>query len=50
STGLAWRIIEAGNRLQMEKMFAGLFLLAAIGMVIFYGFSALEKTVLKNRR
>jgi len=43
SAGLAWRIIEAGNRLQMEKMFAGLFLLAILGMGIFYGFSLLER-------
>jgi len=50
SSGLAWRIIEAGNRLQMEKMFAGLLLLAVIGMGIFYGFSALERLVLRNRR
>lgn len=42
ATGLAWRIIESGNRLQIENMFAGLILLAAMGMLIFYGFSALE--------
>src|SRR5262249_13232585 len=28
ATGLAWRIIEAGNRLQIARMFAALFLLA----------------------
>lgn len=50
ATGLAWRIIEAGNRLQIEKMFAGLLLLAAIGMMIFYGFSALERFLLATRR
>jgi len=50
SAGLAWRIIEAGNRLQMEKMFAGLILLAAMGTLIFYGFSVLEWWVLKRRR
>jgi len=50
SAGLAWRIIEAGNRLQMEKMFAGLILLAGMGMLIFYGFVALEKLVPANRR
>lgn len=43
SAGLAWRIIEAGNRLQMEKMFAGLILLAIMGMMIFYCFAALER-------
>lgn len=50
ATGLAWRIIEAGNRLQVEKMFAGLLLLAVMGMVIFYGFTLLEWFLLKNRR
>ena len=43
STGLAWRIIEAGNRLQIEKMFAGLLMLALLGMLIFYGFALLER-------
>ena len=49
SSGLAWRIIEAGNRLQIEKMFAGLLVLALMGMAIFYGFAALERALLKNR-
>ncbi|WP_229819395.1 ABC transporter permease [Kordiimonas sediminis] len=48
--GLAWRILEAGNRLQTEKMFAGLLLLAIIGMIIFYAFSLLEYRLLKYRR
>jgi len=43
SSGLAWRIIEAGNRLQVEKMFAALLLLAIMGMAIFYGFVCLER-------
>lgn len=50
STGLAWRIIEAGNRLQIEKMFAGLLLLAVMGMLIFYGFTLLEWYVTRRRR
>ncbi|MBO6503561.1 MAG: ABC transporter permease [Kordiimonadaceae bacterium] len=49
ATGLAWRIIEAGNRLQIEKMFAGLLLLSVLGMLIFYGFALLERQLLKNR-
>lgn len=49
ATGLAWRIIEAGNRLQIEKMFAGLLLLSALGMLIFYGFALLEQQLLKHR-
>ncbi|WP_262695253.1 ABC transporter permease [Kordiimonas aquimaris] len=48
ATGLAWRIIEAGNRLQIEKMFAGLFMLAIIGMLVFYSFALLEYYVLKR--
>ena len=48
STGLAWRILEAGNRLQVEKMFAGLILLAVLGIVIFYSFALLEWLVLRK--
>lgn len=43
SSGLAWRIIEAGNRLNIEKMFAGLFILALMGIAIFYSFAFLEQ-------
>ncbi|NVJ69174.1 MAG: ABC transporter permease [Alphaproteobacteria bacterium] len=50
SSGLAWRILEAGNRLQVEKMFAGLILLSVSGVAIFYGFTMLEWTVLRRRR
>ncbi|HTW34599.1 MAG TPA: ABC transporter permease [Rhizomicrobium sp.] len=35
ATGLAWRITEAGNRLEIAKMFAALGLLAALGIAIF---------------
>lgn len=49
ATGIAWRIIEAGNRLQIEKMFAGLLLLSGIGMLLFYSFAALERVVLRRR-
>lgn len=49
SSGLAWRIIEAGNRLQIEKMFAGLLLLALMGMFLFYGFQVIER-ITSNRR
>lgn len=48
ATGLAWRIIEAGNRLQIERMFAGLLLLAIIGTVLFYGFSVLEWYIMRR--
>lgn len=50
ATGLAWRILEAGNRLQVEKMFAGLVLLSLAGVGIFYLFTALEWALLRRRR
>jgi len=46
ATGLAWRIAEAGNRLEIPKMFAALGLLAAIGIVNFYALTGLEWLVL----
>jgi NitT/TauT family transport system permease protein len=42
ATGLAWRIVEAGNRLEIDKMFAALGLLALLGITIFSVLSALE--------
>ena len=39
STGLAWRIIEAGNRLEIATMFAALTLLSILGIVIYYAHS-----------
>jgi NitT/TauT family transport system permease protein len=48
ATGLAWRIIEAGNRLQIPRMFAALMLLAALGIAIFYGLALLEHLVLRK--
>ncbi len=46
STGLAWRIIEAGNRLEIPKMFAALLLLSTLGIVIFFGLSWIEHRLL----
>jgi NitT/TauT family transport system permease protein len=48
ATGLAWRIIEAGNRLEIAKMFAALFLLAALGIAIFSLLSAVEWLLLRH--
>lgn len=48
ATGLAWRIVEAGNRLQIPKMFAALFLLSALGVAIFFALSALETLLLRR--
>ncbi len=48
STGLAWRIIEAGNRLDIPKMFAALFLLSTLGIGLFFGLSVVERTLLRH--
>jgi NitT/TauT family transport system permease protein len=48
ATGLAWRIIEAGNRLQIARMFAALFLLAGLGIAIFFVLALLEYGVLRK--
>jgi NitT/TauT family transport system permease protein len=47
-TGLAWRIIESGNRLNIARMFAALLLLSALGISIFFLLSAVERLLLKN--
>jgi NitT/TauT family transport system permease protein len=47
-TGLAWRIIESGNRLNISRMFAALLLLSALGIAIFFLLSAVERRLLKN--
>jgi NitT/TauT family transport system permease protein len=46
STGLAWRIVEAGNRLQIAKMFAALALLSLVGIGIFFTLTLLEWALL----
>jgi NitT/TauT family transport system permease protein len=46
ATGLAWRIVEAGNRLEIAKMFAALGLLSALGIAIFFALTALEWALL----
>jgi NitT/TauT family transport system permease protein len=48
ATGLAWRIVEAGNRLQIATMFAALMLLALLGVAIFAALSALEYWLLRR--
>jgi NitT/TauT family transport system permease protein len=48
ATGLAWRIVEAGNRLEIATMFAALALLALLGIAIFALFSLLEWAVLRH--
>ena len=46
ATGLSWRIIEAGNRLEIATMFAALALLALAGVAIFAALSLLEHALL----
>ena len=45
--GLAWRILEAGNRLQTARMFAALVVLGVLGAVLHAGLERLEKAGLK---
>jgi NitT/TauT family transport system permease protein len=48
ATGLAWRITEAGNRLEIATLFAALALLALLGIAIFAALSALEYVLLRR--
>ena len=45
--GLAWRILEAGNRLQTARMFAALAVLGLLGAVLHAALEALEKAGLR---
>ena len=47
-TGLAYRILEAGYRLQIPRMFAALFLIAFAGIVIFVALTLVSHMVLRN--
>jgi NitT/TauT family transport system permease protein len=49
ASGLAWRIMEAGQRLRLPREFAGLVLLAVAGIVINMGLGALGRAVLRAR-
>ena len=44
--GLAWRILEAGNRLQTAKMFAAILALALMAAGVHLAFQALERRAL----
>jgi NitT/TauT family transport system permease protein len=48
ATGLAWRIVESGNRLEIATLFAALALLAATGVLIFAALSLLEWALLRR--
>ena len=45
--GLAWRILEAGNRLQTAKMFAAIFALALMAAGVHWGFQWVEQRGLR---
>jgi NitT/TauT family transport system permease protein len=48
ATGLAWRIVESGNRLNMPRMFAALLLLSATGIGLHLILSAIEYLLLRH--
>ncbi len=45
--GLAWRILEAGNRLQTDRMFAAILVLALMATGLHFVFQSLEAHALK---
>lgn len=47
-TGLAFRLLEAGYRLQIPKMFAALLLLSLTGIAIYAALQALSKFLLRH--
>ncbi len=48
--GLAWRISEAGHRLETAKMFAALLVLAVMGAILHGALQAAEAVILKQWR
>lgn len=46
ASGLAWRIVESGNRLNIPRMFAALALLAGLGVLLFALLSWLQARLL----
>jgi NitT/TauT family transport system permease protein len=50
SQGLAWRLLEAANRLQTAKMFAALVILGLMGVLAHAAFQALETWALRRWR
>ena len=47
-SGLAYRIVEAGYRLNIPRMFAALLLLSLAGIVIFFALSLLSHLLLRR--
>ena len=48
ATGLAWRIVESGNRLEVPRMFAALLLLSAAGLALNAAVAAVERRLLRQ--
>jgi NitT/TauT family transport system permease protein len=48
ATGLAWRIAESGQRLEIPKMFAGLLLLSATGLALNFAIARVEYWLLRR--
>jgi len=49
ASGLAYRILEAGYRLQVPRMFAALVLLSLTGIALNLALGALTRVVMRNR-
>jgi NitT/TauT family transport system permease protein len=49
ASGLAYRILEAGYRLQIPRMFAALVLLSLTGIALNLALGALTNTVMRHR-
>jgi NitT/TauT family transport system permease protein len=47
-SGLAWRIVEAGHRVNIPRMYAALVLIAIAGVAIFALFSVLQRAALRR--
>ncbi len=47
-TGLAWRIVESANRLNIPRMFAALLMLSLLGIAIFLVLTALQTFLLRR--
>jgi NitT/TauT family transport system permease protein len=47
-TGLAFRILEAGFRLEIPRLFAALFLLSATGIIIYLVLDGLSRLLLRH--
>ena len=48
ATGLAWRIVESANRLEIPRMFAALLLLSLTGLALNAGLALIERRLLRH--